>query len=237
MSLAIFCIAYYLSAGVGVGLGLHRGLSHRAFRLPLWLERAIITLSLPAGTPVQWAGNHRFHHAHADVADDPHSPNVSGFWYAHAGWYLGTKNPLICLLYSFAGPARMAFDAFWRPRTNQQFNALAADVASDPYYAWVSRPGPYLLMMLLHIGLAAAFVFHIAGAAGIAIWWLELVIIYNFSEAIDSVAHLWGGAKHGLLPRQFDWTWQLIRGLRYVGLANDVKVPDERAVLRKVVPQ
>jgi fatty-acid desaturase len=31
-------------------------------------------------------------------------------------------------------------------------------------------------------------------------------------------------AKHGLAKGQFDWTWQVIRGLRAVGLARDIRV-------------
>jgi stearoyl-CoA desaturase (delta-9 desaturase) len=31
-------------------------------------------------------------------------------------------------------------------------------------------------------------------------------------------------ARHGLLPGQFDWTWQVIRALRALGLAHDIRV-------------
>jgi stearoyl-CoA desaturase (delta-9 desaturase) len=36
-----------------------------------------------------------------------------------------------------------------------------------------------------------------------------------------------GSAKHGLARGQFDWTWQVIRGLSLVGLATDIHIPDE----------
>jgi fatty-acid desaturase len=32
-------------------------------------------------------------------------------------------------------------------------------------------------------------------------------------------------ARHGLQPDQFDWTWQVIKGLEKFGLASKVKVP------------
>ena len=149
MYLTLFCIFYYLLGGIAIGVGLHRMLSHRAFVLPKWLAYPIITLSIPAGTPIQWAGNHRFHHANTDVPTDPHSPNISGFWYAHVGWYIGTANPVLCILYSLAGPLRILFDSIWRPRTNQQYIYLSKDVARDPYYTWLSKPIPYMLMMWL----------------------------------------------------------------------------------------
>lgn len=58
----LFAVFYYFLGGIAIGLGLHRMLAYRAFVLPKWLEYLIITLSLPAGTPIQWVGTHRFHH-------------------------------------------------------------------------------------------------------------------------------------------------------------------------------
>ena len=103
-----------------------------------------MTLGLPAGTPIQWAGNHRFHHAHADRPGDPHSP---------ARRLLARPQRLVhrpqgrrcpASLYAVAGPPRVLFDGVSRPRSNQQHVGLAADVAADPWYRFVSRPGPYL---------------------------------------------------------------------------------------------
>lgn len=190
--LCIFCLSYYLLAGIGINLGYHRALSHKALQLPQWLERFAVTLGLPAGTPVQWAGNHRFHHGHTDVPGDPHSPHLDGFWYAHVGWYIQTKNPLLCFTYTIAGPLRTLFDGWHRPRTNQQFNALAPDVEADAYYRFISRPWPYFFAVWLHtlIFFGAAYV--IDGWIGIGALWLMLALIYNLGDAIDSMAHLVG---------------------------------------------
>jgi stearoyl-CoA desaturase (delta-9 desaturase) len=192
LSLFLFCLAYYLLAGVGINLGYHRVLSHRAAQLPKWLERFAITLGLPAGTPIQWAGNHRFHHGHTDVPGDPHSPHLDGIWFAHVGWYIQSKNPLVCFIYCIAGPLRTLFDSWYRPRTNQQFNALAPDVARDRYYRFVSRPWPYFFAMWLHtlIFFGAAYIAY--GWIGIAALWVTLALIYNLGDAIDSMAHLIG---------------------------------------------
>jgi fatty-acid desaturase len=40
-------------------------------------------------------------------------------------------------------------------------------------------------------------------------------------------------AKHGLAAGQFDWTWQVIRGLRALGLAQDVRVASTTDLLQK----
>jgi fatty-acid desaturase len=264
-SFALFALAYYVLAGLGVNLGYHRLLSHRSLRVPKWLERTLITIGLPAGTPVQWAGTHRHHHATADTALDPHSPGLQGFLYAHVGWYLRSKNSALCIAYCLAGPARMAVDAWMRPRTNQEHNALAADVSRDPWYRFISRPWPYAVLMHLHAAIPLWIAYHWWGVSGIAGIWLTLVALYNLGDAIDSVAHTFGrklqtqqdesrnsvwmgilvlgegwhanhhrfpfSARHGLLPGQFDWTWQVIRVLRALGLASDVRLPAKQEIL------
>ena len=115
-SFVLFAVIYYQLAGLGVNLGYHRVLSHRSLTLPLWLERTLVTIGLPAGTPTQWAGNHRYHHAHTDTTLDPHSPIQQGFWYAHVGWYIRSRSIPLCVMYSLAGPLRMLIDAWMRPR-------------------------------------------------------------------------------------------------------------------------
>ena len=257
-SIAIFVLVYYLLAGLGVNLGYHRVLSHRSLSLPKWLERPLVLLGLPAGTPVQWVGNHRFHHAHTDTPLDPHSPVHRGFWYAHVGWYIRSSSVPLCVLYALAGPVRMGIDAWMRPRTNQEYNSLARDVYADPGYRWMSRPGPYALLMLLHLAVPGALTWWRWGPWGVLVFWITLTALYNMGDAIDSVSHLYGdqlpgqpdasrnslvmgllilgegwhanhhrfpwSAKHGLTRGQFDWTWQVIRGLRAVGLADNVRV-------------
>ena len=258
LALVACCLAYYLGAGMAVCLGYHRVLAHRSLVLTKWLERALVTLGLPAGTPILWGGNHRFHHAHADRPGDPHSPR-EGFWHAHNGWYIGRRDAPVCIAYALAGPLRVLFDGWHRPRTNQQHNHLAPEAAADPWYRLVSCPGAYLTFAVLHVALFFGGALRLFGATGLAALWLTLVVVFNLGDAIDSVAHLVGempylgpdlarnhwflgvlclgegwhahhhrfpwSARHGLEPRQWDWTWTVIRGLRAAGLARSVREP------------
>jgi stearoyl-CoA desaturase (delta-9 desaturase) len=178
--------------GLGVVLGYHRVLTHRAAKLNRWLEYFLITFGLPAGTPIQWIGNHRNHHATTDTPADDHSPVQYGFWTAHAGWYLHTRRTLPAVLYTFAGPLRGIFDAFWRPRTNQQYVHLARDVAADPYYAWLSRPGPYALVVLSHVlaPLCTTFVLF-GGSMTLVLVGLE-VLFYATGDSVNSLCHMIG---------------------------------------------
>jgi fatty-acid desaturase len=264
----LFALTYYLLAGLGVNLGYHRVLSHRSLKLPKWLERTLVTIGLPAGTPVQWVANHRYHHVHADTDLDPHSPVLRGFWYAHVGWYLRSSNVPLCVLYALGGPGRMLVDAWMRPRAKQSRgepargelarSESANDVASDPWYAFLSRPGPYAIAMHLHAAIPVAIAFWGWGARGVVWLWLTQSLLYNLGDAVDSVSHMYGSrlpsqrdasrnntlmgiltlgdgwhanhhrfpgcARHGLLPGQFDWTWQVIRALHALGLATDIHV-------------
>jgi fatty-acid desaturase len=196
----IYAVSLYLLAGLGVNLGYHRLLSHRSLRVRKWLERTLVLVGLPAGTPVQWAGNHRFHHAHADDPEDPHSPIQRGFWYAHTGWYISSDSVALSVGYALLGPMRLLLDAWMRPRTNQQFNHLSADVAQDPWYRALSRPGHYSAAMLLHFAIGAGVPVALWGGAGFALAWATYTVLYNLGDSVDSVAHLVGSR----LPRRSD---------------------------------
>src|SRR6195256_5391508 len=57
----------YLLTAVGVTVGFHRLLTHRAFQTYPWLERVFAVLgSLSVeGSVLDWVADHRKHHAHA----------------------------------------------------------------------------------------------------------------------------------------------------------------------------
>jgi stearoyl-CoA desaturase (delta-9 desaturase) len=76
-ALVVCQVAIYLTT-----IYLHRTLAHRAMtvhrgvafpmRVVLWMTTGL--------KPRQWVAVHRKHHAYTDVAGDPHSPVLVGFW-------------------------------------------------------------------------------------------------------------------------------------------------------------
>src|SRR5918995_200810 len=90
----------YVVTGLGVTVGFHRLLTHRAFQGPRAVEYAFAVLGSMAvqGPVISWVADHRKHHAHTDKDGDPHSPHVGhgdgagsvlrGLWHAHAGWLM-----------------------------------------------------------------------------------------------------------------------------------------------------
>ncbi len=190
--IAAYLAVYWMLAGLGVSIGYHRMLAHRSFKLARWLELTVLAIGLPAGTPVQWAGNHRRHHAFTDIEGDPHSPVLRGFWWGHCGWYIGTDNAWACLVYALAGPLRTALDAWHRPRTNQEWTHLARDISADPVLAWISRPWPYTLAVWTHLVVTTGLAVLCFGPWGLAVAWAASVLIYNLGDGVDSVGHLVG---------------------------------------------
>jgi stearoyl-CoA desaturase (delta-9 desaturase) len=192
LGILTYCFLLYLLGGLGASLGYHRILTHKSADLPKWLEYSIVLLGLPAGTPIQWVGNHRAHHNHTDKKGDPHSPHIDGFWYAHCGWYIQSKNWIICLLYALAGPVRLLIDSFLRPRTNQEHINLAHDISSDKLYAFVSKPLIYMLILWGHLCFILIIPYIIFDWTGILAASITLTIIYNLGDSVDSFGHLFG---------------------------------------------
>ena len=80
-------VLYWVAGSLGIGMGYHRLLTHRGYKVPKPVEYFLAicgTLALEGG-PIQWVVTHRIHHAHADRAGDPHTPRDGGWW-AHVGW-------------------------------------------------------------------------------------------------------------------------------------------------------
>src|ERR687898_988742 len=87
----------YLLYGMGVTVGYHRLLTHRAFKTykPVEYGFAVIGSMGLQGGVLDWVADHRKHHAHTDKEGDPHSPHVGhggggpggipGCWDRHSG--------------------------------------------------------------------------------------------------------------------------------------------------------
>lgn len=93
-------VAFYAATGLGVTVGFHRYLTHRAFKAarPLRIALAVAGSFAMQGPVIEWVADHRRHHAYSDKEGDPHSPWLfgtgpvalaRGFWHAHMGWLFG----------------------------------------------------------------------------------------------------------------------------------------------------
>jgi len=176
----------YIFGALGINLGYHRLLTHRGFSCPRWFERtlAILGACCAEESPVVWAAWHRRHHHVADQEPDPHSPLASFLW-GHIGWLV------IKSRHSEAGAL------IWR---------YAADLASDPFYAWLELSDNWLRIALLTWVIYFAGGFAAASLAGgatsdaiqfgssLVVWGAaaRTVLVWHASWSINSFTHLWG---------------------------------------------
>ncbi|MFZ4805569.1 MAG: acyl-CoA desaturase [Synechococcus lacustris] len=236
-AVATLLVLYWVTACLGVTIGYHRLLSHRAFRVPQWLERFFATcgaISCQHG-PIDWAGLHRHHHKFSDTDADHHNSH-RGFWWSHMGWMFEEI------------PAMASV-----PR-------LTGDLARDPYYRWLNK---YFLLLQLPLAGLLFWIGTVTGAGGwaLVLWGipLRLVLVYHITWLVNSATHCWGkvvypsgdasrnnrwvaaltfgegwhnnhhafphSAKHGLQAGQIDLTWQHIRLMHALGLATQVRLP------------
>src|SRR5437660_6512430 len=80
--LVTFMILAWVSGSLGIGMGWHRLMTHRGYRVPKVVEYFLVlcgSLALEGG-PIQWATTHRVHHAHTDQEGDPHTPRDGRCW-------------------------------------------------------------------------------------------------------------------------------------------------------------
>ncbi len=223
---------YWIAGSLGIGMGFHRLITHRGYRVPKLVEYFLVTCGTLAieGGPIQWVVTHRIHHAHADRIGDPHTPRDGGWW-AHIGWILrGTA----------------------QEHDQTTIERYAPDLIKDPYYVWLNR---CFFVPLIVLGVML-FVF---GGWGVLLWgvFLRLTLALHATWLVNSATHMWGrqrfatgedsrnswwvalltfgegwhnnhhayptSARHGLRWYEIDFNWLGIRALQLFGLARSIK--------------
>ncbi|MBV9312042.1 MAG: fatty acid desaturase, partial [Solirubrobacterales bacterium] len=245
--------ALYLLTGIGLTVGFHRLLAHRAFATCGWMRCALAVLGSMAveGPVISWVANHRKHHAYADQPGDPHSPHLSdgdsiraalaGLFHAHLGWILTEPT---------AERSRYARDLL-ADRSMRIIDRLFAlwvllTLLVPALLGWaITGTLTGALSGLLFGGLARVFLLHhvtfsinslchFLGSRKFAtrdesrnVGWLAPI---SFGEAWHHNHHAFPtSAFHGLRRWEFDPGRAVIRGLERVGLAWDVvRVDSER---------
>jgi stearoyl-CoA desaturase (delta-9 desaturase) len=234
--LGLWAVSHFLR-GIGLTLAFHRYFAHRSFQMnrpARFIWTLIGTAAMQKG-PLWWAGHHVNHHRFADRDGDPHSPMVSGVYYAHIGWFLS--------------------DA--RHDRLEKTNPVIRDFSKAPEIAWLDRN--YVVPPLV-----LAAILYLLGGLPILIWGfcLPTMTLAHATFAINTVNHMFGSrrfetrdesrnnvltalfaagegwhnnhhryqraARNGFYWWEFDPTWYVIRAMKAVGLAWDVQAVPKR---------
>lgn len=111
-------LGIYLTMCVGVALGMHRGMIHRAFETSKTVERALVTLGVLAGLggPLAMAKMHEYRDHHQKQRE---CPPFFGYGYGFFSSYT------MSMFRVYTGPALPVEGA--------------KEVLEDPYYQWLER--------------------------------------------------------------------------------------------------
>ncbi len=257
--LIVFVVLYALT-GLGVTVGFHRHLTHRAFKAkrPVRATLAVLGSAAIEGPVISWVADHRKHHAFSDREGDPHSPHVDhgsgwsgalrGLAHAHVGWL-------------FVHNQRGSHERY------------ARDLVEDPTIRWIDRT--FLLWVVA--GLVAPFVLGLSIGGTLvtgltALLWGGLVrvfVLHHVTYSINSLCHFFGrrrfrtddesrnlawlaplsfgeawhnnhhafptSAAHGLRRWEVDPSAVVIRALEATGLAWDVvRIAPERELAKLI---
>jgi stearoyl-CoA desaturase (Delta-9 desaturase) len=250
-------LGFYFLTGLGVTVGFHRLFTHRGFEVPrpVKLLLAVTGSMAVQGSVIEWVATHRRHHAYADAYGDPHSPHLveetgfrgvmRGLWHAHIGWFLNPERTdpdrwapdlqsdadlrlvdrhfSTLTLVSFFLPPVLGFLI-----TGTLWGAVTA-------FLWGSLVRIFLLH---HVTWSINSVCHFFGSQPFEArdesrnnWPL---ILFAFGESWHNNHHAFPtSARHGLLAGQFDLSWVVIRTMKWLRLARNVRLPSPQAIAKK----
>jgi sn-1 stearoyl-lipid 9-desaturase len=242
-ALAVAVALMYLTGALGVTLCYHRTLTHRSMRLrkPLEYVTAVLgTLSLQGG-PVEWVATHRAHHAHADKAGDPHDSN-RGFSWAHMNWLYLANRAELTMEERYRMAADIARDPFYRflgPNMLALQGLLALllfVIGGWPFIVWgifvrlvVSYHMTWLVNSAAH---TTGYQTYRTGDRSTNCWWLALL---SWGEGWHNNHHAFPfSARHGLRWFEIDHTWHIVKLLKFLKLADRVKLPTVQMRVRQL---
>ncbi|HZN34988.1 MAG TPA: acyl-CoA desaturase [Pirellulaceae bacterium] len=248
----------WLLTGTGITIGFHRLLTHRSFDTYRWVKLVWMALGALSveGSPLVWCAVHRRHHEHSDQPGDPHSPHLHGsgligtlrgLWHAQTGWlftgYWTSPELARYVPDLLADPALVAVDRMYYVWVLLSL-FLPTLIGGLATWSWQGAllgllwGGLVRIFITHHITWSINSICHIFGSRDFAAgddsrnnWLCGLL---GLGEGWHNNHHAFPtSARHGLAWWQLDASWLIIRGMELVGLAWNVRLPNERAIAVK----
>ena len=239
---AVTFLVLYLFTGLSVTAGYHRLFAHKTYQAawPVRLFFLIFGAGALENSVLNWAADHRVHHAHVDEERDPYNIQ-KGFWWAHIGWIFFENEP---------PPASVVRDLTEDPLVRWQHRwykwigigvaagiPLAVGLASGRLLGClliggvlrivVSHHGTFFINSLCHmVGRQTYSREHSARDSGI-------MAVLAFGEGYHNYHHSFPfDYRNGVKVWQFDPAKWTIWGLSRLRLARDLRRAPEAAVLK-----
>ena len=242
----------------GITVGYHRLCTHKSFKTPGFLRYLFAVAGSMAvqGPVIRWCAEHRRHHQHSDTEGDPHSPHMSkdgswgegvwamakGAYHAHMGWLFIDRS---------RGLGKYSVDLY-RDRAivlaDRQFEfwvfaglVIPAVIGGLVTWSWMGVLLGFLwgglvrVLMVHHITWSVNSICHIWGTRPFDCHDESrnnpIVAILAMGEGWHNNHHAFPtSARHGLRWWQIDLSYYLIRLLKLVGLARDIRCPSKERI-------
>jgi stearoyl-CoA desaturase (delta-9 desaturase) len=238
---AVLCGVTYFIRMFGITGGYHRYFAHRAYktsRVGQFLLAFLGCSALQKG-PLWWASHHREHHRHSDTPDDPHSPIMTSFWWAHLGWIMSddhTDTPWEAIQDWSRYPELRWLDRhYWVP-------GVVLAVACFLIGGWVGLVWGFLVstVLLYHGTFFINSLSHLIGSRRYATPDesrnnLVLALITLGEGWHNNHHHYQSSANQGFFWWEIDISYYIIRLLSFVGLVWDVRKPGAKALTHRLV--
>ncbi|XP_076289711.1 (11Z)-hexadec-11-enoyl-CoA conjugase-like isoform X1 [Lasioglossum baleicum] len=233
-----FLVAF-LAVMMGIGIGAHRYLTHRSFKSTPILKLFFVIFQTMAGqnSMFTWTMDHVLHHKYSDTDADPHNSS-RGFFFAHIGWLMMKKHPLLL---------QKQLEMDWSELTNDKLIMFQHN-----YFLFVYFP----IAVILPVSVPVYFWNESLWNSFFVAYFLQYVTSLHITWSINSAAHMWGskpydtrikavqsilvtvltlGEGYHNFHHAFPWDYRLtnqpfcvsarvLEILAYLGLAYDLKM-------------
>jgi len=214
----------------GTTIAYHRALAHRSVKLNPVVEQLFVFSAVfnGSGAPSTWIANHRNHHANADTVDDVSSPRHGGFWWAHLRWLYQWK-PSSMQKWS-PDMIRLRYTVWDKIQIPLVITSICFGYF---FFGWVGLfwMGAIRLVYVLHMQAFVNSLLHLKPGLAVGvdssrnIWWLGPFQLAAWGENLHRNHHSYpASARFSRHWWQIDLGWYVIRGLRAVRLASNVRV-------------
>ena len=220
--------------------GYHRYFAHRSYRLarvPQFLMALGGTTAAQKG-PLWWAANHRDHHKYADTDRDPHSPQ-QGFLWSHLGWIFSGKFDET----KYENIEDFAKYPELRWLNKHDFVApFALGVGTFLYAGWSGLVIGFFAstVVLWHGTFCVNSLAHVFGRRRYATTDTSrnsfLIALFTLGEGWHNNHHHYPmSVRQGFRWWEFDFSYIVLRGLNFAGIARDLRKPPKKAKIARRV--